>query len=1092
MNISAPFISRPVGTTLLTLAVALVGLAAYALLPVAPLPQVDFATIRVVASLPGASPETMAATVATPLERTLGRIAGITEMTSTSSQGNTRIVLQFDLDRDIDGAARDVQAAINAARAILPTMPRNPSYWKMNPADAPIMVMGLTSDSLPQGELYDIASTVFKQKLSQVSGVGEVSVGGSSLPAVRVNVNPGALQRTGLSLEDVRAAIIRANVNSPKGVLDNGETQWSVGASDQLTTAAEYAPLVIRYRAGAALRLADVADVTDGVEDARNVGYIEGKPAVLLVIYKQPGANVIETARRVRQALPTLRAWLPESADFTIIMDRSPSIAASVAEVERALGIAMALVALVVFLFLRNGRATLIPAVAVPVSLLGTFGVMYLSGFSLNHLSLMALTVATGFVVDDAIVVTENIVRHMEDGAPPLEAAHRGSREVAFTVLSISLSLVAIFIPILGMGGLLGRLFKEFAVTLSAAVLVSLVISLTATPMMCARLLRPGAAGLAGTGLGAAGPAAAGPAAAYCGGLCGAAGRVWARALRLWGDCMDGLHEGYARTLAVVLRHKRLTLLTLLATIACNVYLYVAVPKGFFPQQDVGQIFGMIRADEGISFQAMQPKVIELMDIVRQHPAVNAVGGFSGGFQRNSGMVFVNLKPSGERRQTADQVINDLRGQLARVPGGELFLTPMQDLRMGGRRTRATYQYTLQSDELDLLRHWTPRITEAFKAIPGLADVNSDQETRGLQTTVTADRDSIARLGLTMRQVDTALSLAFGQSFVSTIYTGGNQYRVVMELDPDYLQGPEGLTHLYVPAQGAGGASAGAAGLSGNAGSSLALQSEGGSREGALVPLQAFSSFSPTLTSLSVSHQGQFTAATISFNLLPGISLSSVQGDIDAAIADLGVPDAVRGGFQGTAGAFAKAMGDQPLLILAAIVTLYIVLGVLYESLIHPLTILSTLPSAGMGAILGLMLFRTEFTVIAFIGVLLLAGIVKKNAILMIDFAIEARRSEGLSAQEAIYKACLLRFRPIMMTTMAAVGGALPLILGSGDGAEIRTPLGITIVGGLLVSQLLTLYTTPVVYLYLDRFSSEEKKIKRFQAQAARAAAQPA
>ena len=1081
MNISAPFISRPVGTTLLTLAVALVGIVAYALLPVSPLPQVDFATIRVSASLPGASPETMAATVATPLERTLGRIAGISEMTSTSSQGATSITLQFDLDRDIDGAARDVQAAINAARAILPTMPRNPSYRKMNPADSPIMVIGLTSDSMTTAGLYDVASTVFKQKLSQVYGVGEVSVGGGALPAVRVEINPGALQSRGVSLEDVRAAIAGANVTMPKGILDDGETQWFVGANDQLRKAEEFAPIIIRHHRGAILRLSDVADVDDSLEDMRNVGYVDGKPAVLLIIFKQPGANIIETVRRVRKALPILRSWMPESVDFTIVMDRSPSIAASVREVENALLISMFLVVLVVFLFLRNGRATFIPAVAVPVSLLGTFGVMYLCGYSLNHLSLMALTVATGFVVDDAIVVTENIVRHMENGVPPVKAAYMGSREVAFTVTSISFSLIAVFIPILGMGGILGRLFKEFAVTLSAAVLVSLVVSLVVTPMMCAQLLRPVAGPSPSpekvrppNGTKAWLPAFMGRAArSFSGGA--------SRLLRLWGDFMDWLHESYARTLAVVLRHKFLTLLTLFLTIVCNIFLYIIVPKGFFPRQDVGQIVGMIRADQSISFQAMQPKLVALMDIVSEHPAVNSVGGFTGGAQRNSGMVFINLKPLRERKQSMEQVINELREQLTVVPGGELFLNPMQDLRMGGRRTRAAYQYTLQSDDLALLRQWTPRITQAFQDIPGMVDVNSDQETRGLQTMVTVDRDVIARLGVTQKQVDTALGLAFGQSPVSTIYTGGNQYRVVMEFAPEFLQGPESLYYLFVPSGGSTVAVPAlvSTGISGNAASTSATSGVAAAGERPLIPLSAFSSFEPTLTALTVSHQSQFTASTISFNLLPGVALSDVQEQIEATMLRLGVPETVRGSFQGTAGAFAKSMSDQPLLILAAIVTLYIVLGVLYESLIHPLTILSTLPSAGMGAILGLMLFGAEFTVIAFIGVLLLAGIVKKNAIMMIDFAVEARRSEGLSALDAIYKACLLRFRPIMMTTMAAIGGAIPLMLGSGDGAEIRTPLGITIVGGLLVSQLLTLYTTPVVYLYLDRFSRENKTAER-------------
>ena len=1071
MNISAPFIARPVGTTLLTLAVALVGIVAYALLPVSPLPQVDFATIRVSASMPGASPETMAATVATPLERALGRIAGVTEMTSTSSQGNASIVLQFDLDKDIDGAAREVQAAINSSRAMLPVMPRNPTYRKMNPADAPIMVIGLTSDSLSLGELYDVASNIFSQKLSQIYGVGQVQVAGSSLPAVRVSLDPGRLQNAGISLEEIRAKIAAANANSPKGMLDNGQTQWFVGANDRLVTAKDFAPLIIRYQDAATLRLADLGTVEDGVEDVKNVGYVQGKPAILVVISKQPGANILETVAKVRAAIPTLRAWMPESVDLSIVMDRSPSISASVKEVEFTLLISMGLVILVVFLFLRNGRATFIPAVAVPVSLLGTFGVMYLCGFSLNHLSLMAMTVATGFVVDDAIVVTENIVRHMEDGAPPLEAAFRGSREVAFTVLSISLSLVAIFIPILGMGGILGRLFMEFAVTMSAAILVSLVISLVTTPMMCARLLRPGAENPTQS------PWLSSKS------LLGLLYRGYIRSLRVWSDFMDFLHEGYARTLAVVLKYKKLTLCSLIITIGFNVFLYVIVPKGFFPQQDVGQIMGRFRADQSISFQAMKPKLIELMAIVQRHEAVNTVGGFTGGGQSNSGMAFVNLKPLGERKKSANQVIDDLRKSLAVVPGGELFLTPMQDLRVGGRQGRATYQYTLQSDDLQLLRHWTPLISEAMRHIPGMVDVNSDQETRGLQTTVNVDRDRIARLGITQKQVDSALGLAFGQSFASTIFTGTNQYRVVMGFSPAYLQGPEGLYHLYVPG-GRGNASAqtvAGTGLGGNAASTVSAQATQ-SAPGSLVPLHTFSSFDPTLTSLSVSHQGQFTASTISFNLLSGYSLSNVQDRIRDTMLTLGVPEAVRGSFQGTAGAFAKSMSDQPLLILAAIVTLYIVLGVLYESLIHPLTILSTLPSAGMGAILGLLAFGAEFTVIAFIGVLLLAGIVKKNAIMMIDFAIDARRSEGLSAHEAIYKACLLRFRPIMMTTMAAVGGAIPLVLGSGDGAEMRVPLGITIVGGLLVSQMLTLYTTPVVYLMMDRFSREGRADRARQA----------
>jgi multidrug efflux pump len=1041
MNISAIFISRPAGTTLLTLAVALVGVVAYILLPVSPLPQVDFPTIRVQANLPGASPETMAATVATPLERMLGRIAGITEMTSQSSMGSASIGLQFDLGRNIDGAARDVQAAINAARAILPTMPRNPTYRKMNPADAPIMVIGLSSRSLPLGDLYDLASTVFSQKLSQVFGVGQVTVGGSSLPAVRVDLDPGLLNSAGISLASVRETLAAANANIPKGLLDNGETQWFVAASDQLRKAADFAPLLIRRRNGASLRLEDVAQVSDSVEDIRNIGYANGTPAILLIIYKQPGANIIETVRNIRGALPTLRAWMPEDTDLTVIMDRSPSITASLREVERTLLIAMALVVLVVFFFLRNGRATCIPAVAVPVSLLGTFAVMHLFGYSLNHLSLMALTISTGFVVDDAIVVTENIVRHMENGVPPRQAALIGSREVVFTIISISFSLVAIFIPILGMGGIVGRLFREFAVTLSAAVLISLAVSLTTTPMLCSRLPLPAHSGDERPCRSGAGRILAG---------------LRARAMRLWTDGMDCIHEGYARTLPLVLRRKRLTLLALFLTIGFNIYLYIIVPKGFFPQQDVGQIFGMIRADQGISFQSMRLKLVTLMEEVRKHPAVAAVGGFTGSSQRNSGMVFISLKAPEQRRQSMAAVVEQLRGQLAGTPGCELILNPVQDLRMGGRPTRAAYQYTLQSDDLHLLRRWTPLIAAAFENIPGMTDVNSDQETRGLQTTVSVDRDSLARFGVTQRQVDAALGLAFGQSFASTMYTGGNQYHVVMGFAPEYLESPQSLRQLYVP----GGP---------DASSPPGLQA--GFAGDSLVPLAAFSSFAPTLTSLSVSHQGQFTASTISFNLRPGYSLSDIQAGIDETLFSLGVPEAIHGGFQGTAGAFASAMRDQGILILTAFISLYIVLGVLYESLIHPLTILSTLPSAGVGAILALLAFGAEFTVIAFIGVLLLCGIVKKNAIMMVDVAIDLRRRQGLDATEAIHKACLLRFRPIMMTTLAAVGGAIPLTFGSGDGAELRTPLGVTIVGGLLVSQLLTLYTTPVVYIYLDRFS---------------------
>ncbi|WP_027188421.1 efflux RND transporter permease subunit [Desulfovibrio cuneatus] len=1059
MSISSPFIKRPVATTLLTCAIALVGFVAYFFLPVAPLPQIDFPTIRVQANLPGASPETMAATVATPLERALGRIAGISEMTSQSNMGTTSITLQFDLDRNIDGAARDVQAAINAARAMLPTMPTNPSYRKMNPADAPIMILGLTSATMPMGEMYDLASSVLAQKVSQIEGVGQVQIAGSSLPAVRVEVDPLPLQQSGLSMENLRTSIARSNANSPKGIVDDGETQWIVGANDKLRHAKDFENVIIRQQDGATLRLGDVARVIDDKQDIRNLGAANGKPAVLLIVFKQAGANIIETVQQVRSSMPLLRAWAPESVDFHVIMDRSPSIKASLHDVELTLVIAVLLVTAVVFLFLRNLRAVIIPAVAVPVSLLGTFAVMYLMGFSLNHLSLMALTIATGFVVDDAIVVTENIVRHVEGGMAPMPAAHLGSREVAFTVISISISLVAIFIPILGMGGLLGRLFKEFAVTLSVAVLVSLVVSLTTTPTMCAYMLRPVDETHSHTGL-----------------MHKLAGGI----LNGWFRFLNTLHKGYAKTLAGVLNHKKITLLVLLATIFFNVFLYIVVPKGVFPVQDTGLILGMLQADQSISFQAMKPKFMKLMDMVRAHPDVASVGGFAGGFQRNSGIMFISLKPRSQRTTTIEGVINDLRGKLLSIPGAQLRLQTLQDLSVGGRRTKATYQYTMQSDNLGDLRHWAPIVAERLKSVPGLIDVNSDQENRGLQTTVFANKDRLAELGVTQRQLDTALSLAFGQGFASTLYTDTSQYRVVLEYDTPYLESTKNLDSVYVPTGGLAAAKAQATsgattGIGGNAGSSLGAAATGTP----LIPLGALATYEPSLTALSVSHQEQMAAATISFNLQPGISLSQVQEKIQDAVFELGLPDTVRGGFQGTAKTFKSSMGNLPLLIAAALITLYIVLGVLYESLIHPLTILSTLPSAGVGAILGLMLFKQEFTIIAFIGVLLLCGIVKKNAIMMVDFAIAARRNEGLDAKTAIYNACLLRFRPIMMTTMAAIFGAIPLMLNFGEGSEMRAPLGITIVGGLIVSQILTLYTTPVVYLYLDRVSKESRAARK-------------
>lgn len=1082
MNALKLFISRPIGVTLITLAIAFLGFFAYFLLPVSPLPQVDFPTIMVRASQPGASPETMATTIATPLERSLGRIAGITEMTSHSSLGSTRIIIQFDLDRDIDGAARDVQAAINAARATLPTLPSNPTYFKLNPADMPIMILSLCSDDLPVDELFDVASTVLGQKIAQAYGVGRVFVGGGSLPAVRVELNPGLLNSQGISLNEVRGVLSSANANLPKGVLDNGHTQWFVGANDQLMEADEFSPLIIRYQDGAHLRLAELGEVVDSVEDVRNAGYANGRRSVLLIVFRQPGANIIETVKNVRASLPLLREWMPENAELEVLIDRSPSIANSVKDVEKSLIISMLLVVLVVWLFLRNGRATFIPAVAVPVSLLGTFAIMYLAGFSLNHLSLMALTIATGFVVDDAIVVTENIVRHMENGADPLPAAEKGSREVCFTVISISLSLVAIFIPILGMGGIVGRLFKEFAVTLSAAVMVSLGISLFTTPMMCGHILRPG--------LGSDDEShrlkeTKRQSKFFMGGIFGALLRFGNRIMRGWSNFLDKMHETYAILLSIVLKHRFLTLLSLILTIALNIYLYISIPKGFIPDQDTGQIRGSIIADQSISFEAMQPKFMEFMKVIESHPDVVALGGYTGGGQRNTGSAFITLRSLKERTKSTRQIMEEITESLEHIPGARLYMSAMQDIRAGGRESRAEHQFTLQSDNLRLLREWTPKIEEALREIPEIIDLSSDQDTRGLQTTISADREAMARYGLTYQQIDTALGLAFGQSFVSTIFAGSNQYRVVMEYETDYLRGPDSLVHVYIPAlsdnKGSNLHSSFGSGIgsSGNISSSFASADEGAK----LVPLNAVASASPTLTALGVSHQEQFSASTLSFNLKEGTALSDVQIKIEECLAELNLPSGIIAGFQGTSKQFTQMASQQPLLILAAILTLYIVLGVLYESLIHPLTILSTLPSAGIGALLGLMLFDTQFTLIAFIGVLLLAGIVKKNAIMMVDFAIIARREEGLSAEEAIYKACLLRFRPIMMTTMAAIFGALPLLFSFGEGADLRTPLGITIVGGLIMSQILTLFTTPVVYLYLDRFATapEKRAIARLQ-----------
>jgi multidrug efflux pump len=1017
MSLSEPFIRRPVATTLLTLAVAIAGAIGFTVLPVSPLPEVDFPTISVSSSLPGASAEIMASSVATPLERQFGHIAGVTEMTSSSSLGSTSITLQFDLSRNIDGAARDVEAAINAARSYLPAnLPANPTYRKVNPADAPIMILGLTSDKYDTPKLYDEASTVIEQKLSQIQGVGQVVVGGGALPAVRVEVNPTKLESLGLTIGNIQSTLSLQNSDMPRGRLANDSMTADIITNDQISDAKDYKPLVVGYNNGMAIHLSDVADVSNSTQNLRTAGYLNGTPSITVIIFRQPGANIIQTVERVRSQLPFLQAILPQGINATIVLDRTTTIRASVDDVERTLLISVGLVIVVVFFFLRNARATIIPSIAVPVSLIGTFAVMYMVGFSLDNLSLMALTISTGFVIDDAIVVMENIARYLEQGMKPMQAALRGAKEIGFTVFSISISLVAVFIPILLMAGIVGRLFREFAVTLATAILVSMVISLTTTPAMCAHLLKPEEHGKHGR-------------------------------LYRWSEkFFSGMLSVYRTSLEWVLENPGFTLVVLLLTIVLNFFLIVRIPKGFFPQQDTGALVGGVQGPQDASFPFMNNSILQLVKVIKADPAVANVNAYTGGNgASNGGFIYIALKPLNERKVGAPEIINRLRPKLNRLPVASAFLQPVQDLRIGGRSSSALYQYTIQADNIGDLVHWGPLLLANMKKLPGLQDVNSDQQNGGLQQLLTYDRVTAARLGQTATSLDRALYSAFGQSEVSVIYTQMNQYYVVLEVAPQYWQSPQDLDYIYIKSN------------------------SNGSNAGAMTPISAFAKAQTNTTALQVNHTGLFPSVTVSFNLAPNISLSQATKEIQQMEQKLGTPSTIQGFFAGTLQAYQQSLSTEPILVTTALLAVYIVLGILYESFVHPLTIISTLPSASVGAMLALMLFHMDLNVISIIGIVLLIGIVKKNAIMMIDFALMAEREEGKNTRDSIFEACMLRFRPILMTTMAALFGALPLAFGTGTGSELRRPLGITIVGGLLLSQLITLYTTPVVYLSLDR-----------------------